>query len=113
MRKAALCLCASLALLAPSALAKPKPKPPAAPPPPTTPTDADWRTPDPNDLLVIDTNKGRILVELNHTVAPESVERVRQLARQGVYDNRAFFRVIDNFMDQTGDPLDSGMGQSS
>jgi peptidylprolyl isomerase len=35
------------------------------------------------------------------------------LAHQGVYNGRAFFRVIDNFMDQTGDPLDSGVGASS
>ena len=34
---------------------------------------------------------------------------MRTLARQGVYDGRAFFRVIDNFMDQTGDPIDSDL----
>jgi peptidylprolyl isomerase len=62
---------------------------------------------------VIETSKGRVLVELSDVAAPEAAERVRQLARQGVYDGRGFFRVIDNFMDQTGDPLDTGMGQSS
>ncbi len=116
MKTLVFCACAMLAALAPAALAKPKPAPaPAAapPPPPAAPTDADWRTPDPKDLLVIETNRGRILVELNDVVAPQSAERVRTLARQGVYDGRAFFRVIDNFMDQTGDPLDSGVGQSS
>ena len=42
--------------LAPAALAaKPKPQTPAAPPPPAPPTDADMRTPDPQDLLVIET----------------------------------------------------------
>jgi peptidylprolyl isomerase len=107
-------LAAALVLLAGAAVAKPKP-PAAAPPPPApaTPTDADMRTPDPQDLLVIDTSKGRVLVELNDLAAPNAAARVRQLARQGVYDGRAFFRVIDNFMDQTGDPLDSGVGQSS
>jgi peptidylprolyl isomerase len=115
MNKLAFCACAALAVLAPAALAKPKPAAALAPPPaaPAAPTDADWRTPDPNNLLVIETDRGRILVELNPTVAPKSVEQVRALARQGVYDGRAFFRVIDNFMDQTGDPLDSGVGQSS
>jgi len=88
----------------------------ASPPPaaaPAPPADADMRTPDPQDLLVVDTTKGRVLVELNDAAAPETAARVRELARQGLYNGRAFFRVIDNFMDQTGDPLDSGMGASS
>src|SRR5580704_8107468 len=79
-------------------------KPKAAPAAPATvapPTDADMRSPDPKDLLVIETTKGRILVELNDLAAPSTADRVRTLARQGVYDGRVFFRVIDNFMDQT------------
>jgi peptidylprolyl isomerase len=100
--------------LAPAALAaKPKPQAPAPPPPPAPPTDADMRTPDPQDLLVIETTKGRILVELNDVTAPAAAARMRQLARQGVYNGRLFFRVLDNFMDQTGDPVDSGVGASS
>jgi peptidylprolyl isomerase len=96
------------------ALSGAKPRAPAAPPPPASPpAEADFRTPDPKDLLIIETTKGRVLVELNDVAAPHTAERVRQLARQGFYDGRAFFRVIDNFMDQTGDPLDTGMGQSS
>ena len=95
------------------ATAKPKPKPPAPPPALAAPTEADMRTPDPQDLLIIETNKGRVLVELNEVAAPAAVARVRELARQGVYNGRSFFRVLDNFMDQTGDPLDSGVGQSS
>ena len=62
---------------------------------------------------MIETNKGRVLVELSDVAAPTTADRVRTLARQGVYDGRVFFRVIDNFMDQTGDPVDSGMGASS
>ena len=108
----AVALAASVA--EPGALAKPRPAPaPAAPPPPAAPNDADMRTPDPNDLLVIDTTKGKILVELNDIAAPLATARVRELTRKGFYDGRAFFRVIDNFMDQTGDPLDTGMGASS
>jgi peptidylprolyl isomerase len=49
---------------------------------------------------------------MNDLAAPLSVARVRDLAHSGFYDGRAFFRVIDNFMDQTGDPLDSGLGAS-
>jgi peptidylprolyl isomerase len=108
----AISLTLAFALAASSVIAKPKP-PPAAPPPPGQPTDADWRTPDPDNILVIDTNKGRVFVELNPAVAPVTVARVKQLTRDGVYNGRSFFRVLDNFMDQTGDPLDSGAGQSS
>ena len=109
---AALALAASVSVV--PGLSGAKPKAAAAPPPPASaPTDADFRTPDPKDLLVIETTKGKVLVELNDLAAPQSAERVRALARQGVYDGRAFFRVIDNFMDQTGDPLDTGVGQSS
>jgi peptidylprolyl isomerase len=77
-----------------------------------TPAPADWRTPDPQNVLVIDTNKGRIVVEMVPEAAPNHVARVRELAKRGFYDNRAFFRVIDNFMAQTGDPQDNGEGSS-
>jgi len=76
------------------------------------PTVADWRTPDPQDVLVIDTNKGRVLVELVPEVAPGHAGRLRELARKGTYDGRTFFRVIDRFMAQTGDPKDTGEGQT-
>jgi len=78
----------------------------------TAPTVADWRTPDPQDILVIDTNKGRILVELAPLAAPNHVARLRELTRKGLYDGRSFFRVIDAFMAQTGDPEDRGTGGS-
>jgi peptidylprolyl isomerase len=84
--------------------------PPAAA---TAPTEADWRTPDPRNVLVIDTNKGRIIVELAPEIAPLTAARVRELAHAGFYDGRSFFRVIDDFMDQTGDPTDTGRGGST
>lgn len=82
----------------------------AAPPKPAA---SDWRTPDPENVLVVETNKGRIIVELAPGVAPAHVERIKTLTRQGFYDGRSFFRVIDGFMDQTGDPQETGEGQSS
>jgi len=104
-------LCAML--VAPSAWAKPA-KPAAVPPPgPAAPSQADWRTPDPQNVLVIDTNKGRIIFEMAPAAAPLAVDRVRELTRAGLYNGRAFFRVIDNFMDQTGDPTDNGTGAST
>jgi peptidylprolyl isomerase len=87
----------------------------AAPPPPAAPAPgpADWRTPDPNDVLVIDTNRGRIIVELVPEAAPLFAARARQLAHEQFYDGQTFFRVIEDFMDQTGDPKNTGMGGST
>ena len=85
------------------------PRTPVAPPPPA---DSDFRTPDPENVLVIDTNQGRILVELYPQIAPQAVARVKLLARQKFYDGLTFFRVIDGFMDQTGDPTNTGTGGS-
>jgi len=79
---------------------------------PAKPTEADWRTPAPETVMVIDTNKGRVLVELVPEVAPSHVARLQDLTRAGVYDGRTFFRVIDRFMAQTGDPTNTGEGGS-
>ena len=77
---------------------------------PAKPTEKDWRTPAPETVMVIDTNKGRVLVELVPEVAPGHVARLQDLTRAGVYDGRTFFRVIDRFMAQTGDPTNTGEG---
>src|SRR3954470_8667702 len=74
------------------------------------PKAAEWRTPAPEDVVLIDTNKGRIVLELIPEVAPAHVARFQELTREGVYDGRTFFRVIDLFMAQTGDPDDTGEG---
>jgi peptidylprolyl isomerase len=73
---------------------------------------SDWRTPDPENVLVVDTNKGRIIAELYPQVAPNHVERVRGLVKSGFYDGLTFFRVISDFMAQTGDPKHDGTGGS-
>jgi cyclophilin family peptidyl-prolyl cis-trans isomerase len=72
----------------------------------------EWRTVAPENLLIIDTAKGRILIELEPRMAPLSVERIRTLADQGFYDGLKFHRVISDFMAQTGDPLGTGEGGS-
>lgn len=89
------------------------PPPPPAPTPQTTIGSTDWRTVAPENLLVIDTTKGRIIVELTPEIAPLHVARMRQLARNGFFDNLTWHRVIDWFMAQTGDPLGNGEGQSA
>jgi len=62
---------------------------------------------------VIDTSKGRIIVEMSPEAAPKHVAQIKALARQHVYDGLTFFRVIDWFMAQTGDPKNTGDGASS
>jgi len=101
------------AACATSADAQRRPAAPAAQPTSPQPTAADWRTPNPDDVVVIDTNKGRIILELVPEVGPLFAQRVRELAREHFYDGLTFFRVIDDFMAQTGDPENRGTGGSS
>ena len=58
---------------------------------------------DKQNAIVIDTNKGRIVIKLRTDLAPQHAERIKQLARDGYYNNVPFHRVIDGFMAQTGD----------
>ncbi|THD82671.1 MAG: peptidylprolyl isomerase [Phenylobacterium sp.] len=105
---------AALAALVPAASAAPHRSAAAAPEAiaAAQPGPADWRTPDPNDVLVIDTSKGRIFVEMVPEVAPQTVQRMRELAHANFFDGLKFFRVVEKFMDQTGDPQNTGSGGS-
>jgi peptidylprolyl isomerase len=58
---------------------------------------------DPQNTLLIDTKHGRIAIKLRPDLAPKHVERIKQLAREGYYNNVPFHRVIAGFMAQTGD----------
>jgi peptidylprolyl isomerase len=55
------------------------------------------------NAIVIDTTKGRIVIKLRTDLAPQHAERLKQLARDGFYNNVPFHRVMDGFMAQTGD----------
>src|SRR6476659_644222 len=68
---------------------------------------------DPENTLVIETTKGRVVIELRPDLAPGHVERIKTLARKGFYDGVAFHRVIEGFMAQTGCPHGTGTGGSS
>lgn len=76
------------------------------------PDPALWRALDPENTLYIETDRGMVVVELVPEIAPVHVERIKNLARRGFYDGLRFFRVIDGFMAQTGDPQNSGVGSS-
>jgi peptidylprolyl isomerase len=106
---------------APATAAKPAPKPaPAAQAPtpaPALPTRAsfqseDWRPLNPENALVYDTTKGRIIVELAPDMAPGHVARLKSLTRQGFYNGLSFHRVVSDFMAQGGDPKGDGTGGS-
>jgi cyclophilin family peptidyl-prolyl cis-trans isomerase len=67
---------------------------------------------DPENTLILETTKGRVVIELRPDLAPNHVERIKTLARQGFYDGVAFHRVIEGFMAQTGCPQGTGTGGS-
>ena len=58
---------------------------------------------DPENTIIIELKDGPVVIELLTDVAPKHVERMKELARAGSYDNVAFHRVIEGFMAQTGD----------
>ncbi len=67
---------------------------------------------DPENTLVMETTKGKVVIELRPDLAPNHVARIKELARSGFYDGVVFHRVIEGFMAQTGDPTGTGMGGS-
>jgi len=67
---------------------------------------------DPENTLIIETTKGRIVIALRPDLAPKHVERIKKLVREGFYDGIVFHRVIEGFMAQTGCPKGTGTGGS-
>jgi cyclophilin family peptidyl-prolyl cis-trans isomerase len=67
---------------------------------------------DPENTLIIETTKGRVVIQLRPDLAPNHVERIKTLAREGFYDGVVFHRVIEGFMAQTGCPHGTGTGGS-
>ncbi len=64
---------------------------------------------DPENTIIMELKDGEVVIELLPDVAPKHVERMKELAREGKYDNVAFHRVIDGFMAQTGDVANGNM----
>jgi cyclophilin family peptidyl-prolyl cis-trans isomerase len=67
---------------------------------------------DPENTLIMETTKGKVVIQLRPDLAPKHVERIKKLAREGFYDGIVFHRVIDGFMAQTGCPQGTGTGGS-
>jgi peptidyl-prolyl cis-trans isomerase B (cyclophilin B) len=79
---------------------------------------------DPENTIIMETTKGKVVIQLLADLAPGHVARIKELTREGAYDGVVFHRVIEDFMAQTGDvqygktggkdfnPARAGMGGS-
>ena len=79
---------------------------------------------DPENTILMETTKGKVVIALFPDLAPGHVARIKELSREGAYDGVVFHRVIEDFMAQTGDvqfgkqgaesfnPARAGMGGS-
>jgi peptidylprolyl isomerase len=77
---------------------------------------ADWRSLDVENTVLMDlgdvpnsgpnsaTHAGQVIIELAPRFAPRHVANIRALARDGFYDGLSIVRVQDNFVTQWGDP---------
>ena len=66
--------------------------------PKTTPTNSS------NEVAVIKTIEGDMVIQFWTDAAPNTVENFKKLARQGFYDGTTFHRIVKGFMIQGGDP---------
>jgi len=63
-----------------------------------------------NPIVTIETDYGKMVFELYRDVAPAHVDSFLARADEGFYDSLLFFRVIQDFMIQSGDPQNNGTG---
>lgn len=57
----------------------------------------------PHPRLILETNRGEVVVQLDTEQAPQTVQTITRLAQQGHYDGVPFHRVVPNFVVQGGD----------
>ena len=55
------------------------------------------------NIMILKLKDGDVVIELFNDIAPNHVQRFKQLAKDKKYDGVVFHRVIDGFMAQTGD----------
>ena len=88
----------------------PAPEPVAAPLPLAAP--AEIAANPANRMTLVLSNGGTVVIQLRPDAAPNHVQRIQTLVRQGFYDGTIFHRVIPGFMAQGGDPTGTGEGGS-
>src|SRR4051794_21738922 len=57
-----------------------------------------------NEVAIIKTSSGEMVLQFWPEVAPKTVENFITLAKKGFYDGTAFHRIVKGFMIQGGDP---------
>jgi peptidylprolyl isomerase len=67
------------------------------------PASAQMQKADPQNTIILETTKGKVVIRLRTDLAPKHAERIKRLCRDKYYDNVPFHRVILGFMAQTGD----------
>ena len=65
------------------------------------------------NTLILETTKGKVVIEMRPDLAPDHVAHIKKLAREKFYDGIVFHRVLEGFMAQTGCPQGTGTGGSS
>ena len=55
------------------------------------------------NIAVLNTNCGNVIIETYPDISPNAVERFKTLIRLGAYDDAAFHRVVENKLIQAGD----------
>jgi peptidylprolyl isomerase len=66
-----------------------------------------------DDTMVLELKDGKVVIQLEPNLAPQTVAHIKALVRKGFYDNTPIHRVIPGFMAQMGDPTGTGGGPGS
>src|SRR5438128_1584978 len=66
-----------------------------------------------NEVAVIKTSEGEMVVEFWKDAAPRTIENFKKLARSGFYNGTIFHRIVKGFMIQGGDPTSKDPGKDS
>ena len=63
---------------------------------------AHWQKLKSNNLVTLQTHYGPVTIALEPDLGPQHVARFRNLIKEGFYDDRYFYRVVDGFVAQGG-----------
>jgi len=78
-----------------------------------TSTPQPTTTPMSNEVAVIKTSAGDMVIQFWTDAAPATIENFKKLAKQGFYNGTAFHRIVKGFMIQGGDPLTKDPSQEA